>query len=69
MLLVRGKPGTCGFWSGNSELAGVDVRMAHGVRIGSNGRLYQKFRNPRTGNWHWLSAEDLAGKIVALPET
>jgi hypothetical protein len=56
-----------GFWSGNSESAGIDVRMSHGVKIGSNGRLYQRFRNPKTGDVHWLSPEDLAGKTVALP--
>lgn len=67
MLLARGKPGTAGFWTGNSESAGIDVRMAHGVKVGSNGRLYQRFRNPRTGHTHWLSPEDLAGKTVALP--
>lgn len=67
LLLARGKPGTAGFWTGNSESAGIDVRMAHGVKVGSNGRLYQRFRNPRTGHTHWLSPEDLAGKTVALP--
>lgn len=50
-----------------SESAGIDVRMAHGVKVGSNGRLYQRFRNKRTGDIHWLSPEDLAGKTVALP--
>jgi DNA-directed RNA polymerase beta subunit len=52
-----------------SEMAGVDVRMAHGVRVGDNGRIYQKFRNPKTGHMHWLSPEDLAGKVVGLPDT
>ena len=67
LLLVRGKPGTAGFWSGNSGHAGVDTRIANGVRVGSNGRLYQRFRNPRTGDIHWLSPEDLRGKVVGLP--
>lgn len=52
-----------------SELAGVDVRLAHNVRLGSNGRVYQQFRNPKTGNLHWLSPEDVAGSTVGLPDT
>jgi hypothetical protein len=68
MLLVRGKPGTAGFWSGNSERAGIDVRVAMGVKIGSNGRLYRKMLNPRTGDWHWVSPEDLMDKTVQLPD-
>ena len=50
-----------------SEKAGIDTRLASGVMMGDNGRLYQKFRNPKTGNYHWLSPEDLVGKTVALP--
>jgi DNA-directed RNA polymerase beta subunit len=50
-----------------SSHAGVDTRIANGVRVGSNGRLYQRFRNPRTGDIHWLSPEDLRGKVVGLP--
>jgi DNA-directed RNA polymerase beta subunit len=50
-----------------SGSAGVDTRLANGVKIGSNGRLYQKFRNPRTGDIHWLSPEDLRGKVIGLP--
>lgn len=68
MLLVRGKPGTAGFWTGNSENAGIDTRLADKVKIGSNGRLYQLFRNPKTGNLHWLSPEDLVGRTVGLPK-
>lgn len=56
-----------GFWSGNSEKAGIDTRMSNGVRIGSNGRLYQKFRNPKTKAMHWMSPEDLHGKVIGLP--
>lgn len=52
-----------------SGLAGVDIRLAHGVKIGSNGRLYQQFRNPKTGHKHWLAPEDLDGKVVGLPES
>lgn len=67
LLLVRGAPGTIGFWSGNSSSAGVDTRLSNGTKLGSNGRIYQKFRNPRTGDIHWLAPEDLQGKVVGLP--
>lgn len=67
LLLVRGKPSTAGFWSGNSSSAGVDTRLSNGTKLGSNGRIYQKFRNPRTGDIHWLAPEDLQGKVVGLP--
>lgn len=69
LLLVRGKPGTAGFWSGNSSLAGIDTRISNGARIGSNGRIYQQFRNRRTGDIHWLSSPDLANSVVALPQS
>ena len=51
-----------------SSRAGIDVRMAWGTKIGSDGRLYQKFRNPKTGKNHWLSPVDLDGKTLGLPD-
>ena len=64
-------PSTFGFISPiegpESENAGIDTRITNGVKIGSNGRLYQRFLNPRTGDFHWLSPEDLHGKTVGLP--
>jgi DNA-directed RNA polymerase beta subunit len=49
-----------------SSTAGVDTRLAHGVMLGTNGRLYQKFKD-KAGNTHWLSPEDLRGKVIGLP--
>lgn len=51
-----------------SSRAGVDVRLAWGTKIGDDGKIYQKFRNARTGKYHWLSAEDLDGKTIGLPD-
>ncbi len=51
-----------------SSRAGVDVRLAMGTKLGSDGKIYQKFRHPKTGSYHWLSAEDLDGKTVGIPE-
>ena len=51
-----------------SSRSGIDVRLANGVQIGSNGRLYQRFKDARTGKMVWLSPADLHGKVVGLPE-
>ena len=51
-----------------SERAGVDSRLAWGVRIGSDGRLYQQFNNLRTGKVEWLSPEQLEGRVVKIPD-
>jgi DNA-directed RNA polymerase beta subunit len=51
-----------------SERIGVDTRVAWGAKIGSDGSIYQRFKNKRTGKFEWLSAKDLENKIVALPD-
>lgn len=66
-LHVRGKNTTSGIWSGNSERIGIDTRVSWGTKIGSNGRLYQKYRNKHTGRMQWMSPEDLDGLTVGLP--
>lgn len=67
-LFVRGSPETQGFWTGNSERIGIDVRCAWGSKIGSDGKLYQKFYDRRSGKLRWLSPEDLDGLTVKLPD-
>lgn len=57
-----------GHWTGNSERAGVDTRLAWGVMIGSDGRLYQQLRNRRTGKLEWVTPEMLEGKTVKIPD-
>lgn len=51
-----------------SERIGIDTRLAWGARIGSDGRIYQQFKNARTGTLDWVTPEDLEGKSVGLPE-
>ena len=51
-----------------SERIGVDTRIAWGAKLGSDGNIYQRFKNSRTGKYEWLSAKDLANKVIALPE-
>lgn len=63
-------PSVFGFLSAwetpESELAGVDSRMAYGVRRGSDGYLYQRFIDNKTGSLVWLNAKDLIGKNIAV---
>lgn len=49
-----------------SGLSGIDVRLASGVRVGSDGRLYQQFRNARTGQVEWKTPSDLASAVVSF---
>lgn len=51
-----------------SSRVGVDTRLAWGAKIGSDGKIYQRFKNSRTGKHHWLSADMLSGKTVGLPD-
>lgn len=51
-----------------SERAGIDVRVAWGAKLGSDGRLYQKFYDRHSKRYKWLSAADLDGLTVKLPD-
>lgn len=51
-----------------SSHIGVDTRMAWGTKMGSDGQIYQRMRNRRTGRNQWVSASTLAGQTVGLPE-
>lgn len=57
-----------GHWTGNSERAGIDVRLALGARIGSDGRVYQIMRNRKTGRKEWVSPSMLKGKTLKIPD-
>lgn len=57
-----------GHWTGNSEKAGIDVRLASGTRIGSDGRIYQRMRNRKTGKMEWVNPTQLTGKTLKLPD-
>lgn len=57
-----------GFWTGNSERAGIDVRAAWGTKIGSNGRIYQKFYDKRAKKFKWLNPEDVSTLVVKIPD-
>jgi len=67
-LLVRGKEKTTGVWTGNSSRAGIDTRMAWGAKMGSDGRVYQRFYDRRKNRYRWMSPQDMDGLVVGLPE-
>ncbi len=50
-----------------SSRIGVDTRMAWGTKWGSDGRIYQRMLDRKTGKYRWLSANDLVNKTVGLP--
>jgi DNA-directed RNA polymerase beta subunit len=50
-----------------SEKAGVDVRAAQGTKLGSDGRIYQRFRR-KDGSYQWMSPEDVQDLTVKLPD-
>ena len=68
LLYVRRGDGI-GLWSGNSERIGIDTRVAWGTKMGSDGKIYQRFFDKHKQKHRWLSPEDLSGHIVVgLPE-
>ena len=68
LLHVRGSCNHGGFWSGNSARAGVDVRFATGVKIGSDGMLYQRFRDRKTNKLRWLNPRQASEYRVKFPD-
>jgi hypothetical protein len=65
-MFVRGKKSTSGVWTGNSENAGVDARLAMGVQLGNDGNLYQKYRNSKNGKFYWLTPAQVASTTVSI---
>jgi len=51
-----------------SSRAGVDTRAAWGTKIGSDGKIYQRFKDRKKGVYRWLSPEDLHGKTLGIPD-
>lgn len=51
-----------------SSRIGVDNRIAWKAKLGTDGRIYQIYRNMKTGELEYLNANDLADKIVKLPD-
>lgn len=67
LLYVR-RNGKVGHWSGNSGRAGVDVRLSRLVRKGSDGELYSKFIDMRTGQAAWRQPKELFDSVIAFSQ-
>jgi DNA-directed RNA polymerase beta subunit len=48
---------------------GVDMRMSQGTRYGSDGKVYQKFLNMRTGKREYVDSVSAARAVVGFPES
>ena len=60
-----------GFWCGQSPESfrvGLDVYMTKNVMKGTDGKLYQKFIDAKTGKEVLLDSETAANSVVAAPE-
>ena len=68
LLYVRSSSDSMGHWTGNSQAAGVDVRASHGAILGNDNKLYNMFRNMRTGKKEYLSVDAAADKCIAFPD-
>lgn len=51
-----------------SERAGIDVRAAWGTKLGSNGRIYQKFYDRKKKKYIWANPGDVAPLTVKIPD-
>jgi DNA-directed RNA polymerase beta subunit len=51
-----------------SERAGVDMFLARGIRKGSDGKLYSKFRDVKTGQEVWKTPQEVRDLTVAFPQ-
>ncbi len=51
-----------------SSRAGIDTRRAWGSKVGSNGKIYQRFFDKRKNVYTWLSPDDVAESVVQLPD-
>ena len=51
-----------------SRRIGVDTRAAYRAKLGSDGLVYNRYFDRRRKRFVWLSAKDMQGKVVGLPE-
>jgi DNA-directed RNA polymerase beta subunit len=66
LLYVR-RGNSAGFWCGNSEKIGVDLRVAHGAVKGSDGQFYTTVKNVQSGERELVSASSMSKSVVAFP--
>jgi DNA-directed RNA polymerase beta subunit len=51
-----------------SSRAGIDTRRAWGSKLGSDGRIYQRFYDRRRKKFAWLNPDQVADFTVKLPD-
>lgn len=51
-----------------SEMVGLDTRVAFGAKLGSDGRMYQPIRNVKTGRITYMNAEQMASHVIGFPD-
>jgi DNA-directed RNA polymerase beta subunit len=54
--------------SPQSSAVGLDMRMAHGVKVGADGLLYREMVNAKTGAVEWVSSTKAARSVIGFPE-
>lgn len=62
LVYVRRPQASKGFWCGNSP--GITAYLDKNVMKGTDGRLYQKFYNPRTGKEQLVDSQKAAASVV-----
>lgn len=71
LVYCRRGADSVGFWCGNSaerKRVGLDMYMTKNVLKGSDGKLYQRFINARTGKEELVDSVTASKSIVAAPE-
>lgn len=61
-------PNRTAFWTGNSLRIGLDSYMAKNTRKGSDGKLYTRMTDARTGEERWVDSVTMARANVATAE-
>ena len=62
LVYVRRPQASKGFWCGNSP--GITAYLDKNVMKGTDGRLYQKFYNPRTGREQLVDSQKAAASVI-----
>lgn len=71
LVYCRRGSDSLGFWCGNSPESirvGLDMYMTKHCMKGSDGKLYQKFINARTGKEEMVDSVTAAKSVIASPE-
>lgn len=48
--------------------AGIDARLASMTRLGTNGKLYTRLKDKKSGKYVWMTPDEVEDSVVGLPE-